>query len=131
MYLENFSVWLVHIWRTWGHTILPGVATSISSIRRTGTMLQVEECGTVVARWMNRVFMSRQTGVRFLIFSYVIILICSFQSPYQSQTGYSIMPRVSSWLAAKAILFDLDYAELSSLAVLILSTFQNGSWKKL
>ena len=24
MYLENFSVWLVHIWQTWGHTILPG-----------------------------------------------------------------------------------------------------------
>ena len=53
------------------------------------------------------VFMSRQTRVRFLIFSYVIILICSFQSPYQSQTGYSIMPRVSSWLATKAILLNL------------------------
>ena len=25
VYLENFSVWLVHIWRTWGHTILPGM----------------------------------------------------------------------------------------------------------
>ena len=53
------------------------------------------------------VFKSRQTRVRFLIFSYVIILICSLQSPYQSQTGYSIMHSVSSWLATKAILFDL------------------------
>ena len=51
--------------------------------------------------------MSRQTRVRFLIFSYVIILICSFQSPYQSQTSCSIMPRVASWLVTKAILFDL------------------------
>ena len=53
---------------------------------------------------------SRQTRVRFLIFSYVIILICSFQSPYQSQTGCSIMPRVSSWLATKAILFNLVHS---------------------
>ena len=49
------------------------------------------------------IFMSRQTRVRFLIFSYVIILICSFQSPYQSQTGCSIMQRVTSWLVTKAI----------------------------
>ena len=42
-----------------------------------------------IARWMIRVFMSLQIRVRFLIFSYVIILICSFRSPYQSQTGGS------------------------------------------
>ena len=54
--------------------------------------------------------MSRQTRVRFLIFSYVIILICLFQSPYQSQTDCSIMPRVSSWLVTKAILFDLGFS---------------------
>ena len=72
-----------------GYVLLPGV-----------------HCGTVVARWMIwqiRVFISLQTRVRFLILLYIIILIFSFQSPYQSQTGCSIMPRVSSWVVREAI----------------------------
>ena len=32
VYLENFSVWLVHIWRTWSHTILPGGNPNMSKL---------------------------------------------------------------------------------------------------
>ena len=70
--------------------------------------------------------MGRQTRVRFLIFSYVIILICSFQSSYQSQTGCSIMPRVTSWLVTKAILFDLGWRE-STRSEYWLDTFANAT----